>query len=149
MRDADEPLREELQKLQEEAAERATAWSKLAERRRRLHYGIGIPAVLLASLAGAAALGDLSHVLAGLCALAAAALTGLQTFLRPDSGAIRAREQAVGWEEIDDDARFLSDVDFTALTSEQRRDRIEDLRMRTRALRREVIKGPAGTEPTP
>jgi hypothetical protein len=148
MQDAEQLLRDELEKLREEAAGRARGWSELARRRRRLHYGIGIPAVALASLAGAAALSDLSRVLAGICALGAAVLTSLQTFLRPDASAIWATEQAVGWREIDDDARLLLDVDFPALTSEQRRERFDGLRLRARALQREVVdKSRTGTEP--
>jgi hypothetical protein len=146
--DTDELLRNELKRLRGDAAIRANAWSELARRRRRLHYAIGIPAVLLAGIAGATALSDLSHILAGIFALVAAALTSLQTFLRPDAKAILAAEQAVGWREIGDDTRLLLDVDFATLGSEQRRARLDALRSRTLALQREAVeRSSTGTEP--
>lgn len=147
MQDPDQPLRNELAKLLEEAADRENSWGELARRRRRLHYGIGIPSVVLAGLAGAAALAELSPVLAGVSALTAAVLTGLQTFLQPDASAIRARTQSIGWYEIHTEARILLDLDFASLASGQRRARFDSLQARARALRRGVTNNPAGTEP--
>jgi hypothetical protein len=146
---ADDPLQAEVAKLLALAAERARAWDELARRRRGLHYGIGVPAVVLAALAGAAALAELSSVIAGLCALAAAVLTGLQTFLRPDAGAVRAREQAIGWREIEDDTRILLEIDYAHLEGDRRRTRFDDLHAKARALQRATAKGPAGTSPRP
>lgn len=53
---------------------------------RRLNYFLGIPSVVLGATAGASIvsdLGDNSKLAAGMCALLAAALTALNTFLNP------------------------------------------------------------------
>lgn len=146
---AHDPLDTEVAKLLTQAGERARAWDKLARRRRRLHYGIGVPAVVLAALAGAAALSELSPGVAGGCALAAAVLTALQTFLRPDAGAVRARDQAVGWSEIEHDTRLLLVVDYEHLDIHERRTRFDALHNKARALQRLTAKSPAGTQPSP
>ncbi|KPM50907.1 hypothetical protein CcI49_08940 [Frankia sp. CcI49] len=143
----DGPLRAQLENLRRDAAERVQAWSRLADRRRRLHYGVGVPAAILASLAGAATLAELYPVLAGFGALISGVLATIQTFLQPDVGAVRAREQAIGWREIREDVSVLLEVDFSLLSSTDRRDQFEQLRERAQLLARTTAASPAGTSP--
>jgi hypothetical protein len=142
----DDPLRSQVALLLEVATARTGVWDALATRRRRLHYGLGVPAVVLAAIAGATTLAQLSPLVSGVCALLSGILTALQTFLRPDAGAVRAREQAVGWAEISEDARLLLAVDYPTLGSDKRRQRYDELRERARGLQRSVVKSPTGTE---
>ncbi|MBE3204101.1 hypothetical protein [Parafrankia sp. CH37] len=143
----DGPLRTQLENLRRDAAERVQVWSRLADRRRRLHYGVGVPAAILASLAGAATLAELFPVLAGFGALISGVLATIQTFLQPDVGAVRAREQAIGWREIREDVSVLLEVDFSRLSSTDRRDQFEQLRERAQLLQRTTAASPAGTSP--
>jgi hypothetical protein len=141
-----DPLKSQVSLLAEVAADRAAAWSALATRRRRLHFGLGVPAVVLAAVAGATTLAERSPLVSGVCALLSAILAGLQTFLRPDAGAVRAREQAIGWSEVADDAHLLVAIDYPTLDGGQRRQRYDELRERARGLRRSTAKSPNGTE---
>ena len=52
----------------------------------KFHLWIGIPMVLLSSVAGASALSqfDPTHIIAGLCSILVVALSGVMTFLNPN-----------------------------------------------------------------
>jgi hypothetical protein len=72
-----------------------SAYYLTAEKLRRRHYLLGIPAVLLSSIAGTAIFADLGsgewslpiRLMAASVSILAAVLAGLQTFLRPSQAA--------------------------------------------------------------
>jgi hypothetical protein len=92
----------------------------LADKWSRVQYGLGIPSVALAAVAGTSALSDFDHsnVVAGIFALAAAVLTALLTWLNPQelsqrhghaaqaflSLSLRARRLARRLDSVDDES---------------------------------------------
>lgn len=77
----------------------------------RRHYLLGIPATVLAAVAGATLIK--SHPeLASVCALAASLLTGLMTFLKPNERAAMHRAAAGQFLALRNDARFFREVEL-------------------------------------
>lgn len=89
-------LREELEEVRDFAERRSFAHAERLAVWRRMHLGLGVPAVAFAAIAGTSALAgfDHSNVIAGVLALIVAVLTGLLTFLRPEQ-ATQEHERAV------------------------------------------------------
>ena len=89
----------------------AAAQRSVSEHWHRLHYCIGIPATVIAALAGAAALSQLAGpILAGALGLTAAVLTGLLSFLNPSERASRASDAVRSYVELEGDAAYFSNL---------------------------------------
>jgi hypothetical protein len=79
----------------------------------RLYFVVGLPAAVLAAIAGATALASTAdHVVAGVIALIAAGLTAAATFL--DSGTRRSAHEnlAAAWQALANDLHVSSTVDI-------------------------------------
>jgi hypothetical protein len=112
----------------------AAGWST------RLHYTVGVPAIVFGTIAGTAALAEASPVVAGAAALASAALSGIQTFVGTERRAARQRESAAAYFELRDETRRFRKLDFAGLTPARRRERLQELADRLADLNRS---GPA------
>jgi hypothetical protein len=72
--------------MRDDAKQLADATGRAARRWRRLHYGLGGPAAVIAAVAGVSAVQN-DATLAGISAIASAVLTSLMTWLNPGSTA--------------------------------------------------------------
>ena len=82
-----------------------TKWhEKVAGRNRRIRYGLGIPAALLAAVAGSAAVADWSRLLTAVAAFAAAALSTTLGFIKPEEGRVRHAQLRADWELLEGSA---------------------------------------------
>jgi hypothetical protein len=77
------------------------------------HYWIGVPTTLLAATAGASALSHETTV-AGVIAIAVAALTALSTFLNPSKRAQQHQSAGAAFNEVRSGARILREIDLEA-----------------------------------
>ena len=108
------PLDESRQRLRD-AAQDALGWAPVtalahraaADYWTRIHYALGLPAVVLSAVAGTSALAEFdgSNVIAGALALIVAALTGLSTFLNPQKNAQDHQRAARRYDALDTRAR--------------------------------------------
>jgi hypothetical protein len=77
-----------IEEFRDRCAPAAERYERLGALWGRLHVSLGLPAAVLAAVAGVAALGDFSKTVSGVVALSAAALSATTTFL---GGADRQR----------------------------------------------------------
>jgi hypothetical protein len=77
-----------IEEFRDRCAPAAERYERLADLWGRLHVALGLPAAILAAVAGVAALADFSKTISGVVALCAAALSATTTFL---GGADRQR----------------------------------------------------------
>jgi hypothetical protein len=120
--DAKTVLSNKLVELGENACTSADAYGKWRRRYERLNYFLGVPATVLAAVAGATAFAEnVPKVLVGLCAAGAAALTGVQTVIRPDSRGKYNQAQQLTLMRIAHDASTLREIRLDSLN----RDRLE------------------------
>jgi len=84
----------------------ATIWG-------RVHYWIGVPAAVLATIAGASALSqfDNHNVVAGVLSLGAAALSAISTFLNPNAKAQAHANAGNRYNAVRNQARVFYQID--------------------------------------
>jgi hypothetical protein len=88
------PLYDKLDELEGQALHAAERYARRRRRRTLLHWALGLPAIVVAGVAAGGVLtGRLSDLAIASCAIAAAVLTALQTFVRPDRAALFAHTQ--------------------------------------------------------
>jgi hypothetical protein len=118
----------------------ALDWSERCQREStlfsRLHYGIGIPAIVLSAVAGAVAVSKSAPLVAGICALAVTTLTGLQSFVHADRRRVSDRLLATDFRQLADDARVAREIDLVSMNADQQRGRLDDLRTRRNEIER-------------
>ncbi|GAB2655133.1 hypothetical protein [Nocardia goodfellowii] len=105
-----EPPRSEMDALLKVVAEadlRSVDYRNLSKHWRQAYFFLGLPAAILAAVAGAAGLsGEEFRVAAGLVALTASGLSAAATFLNSDDKAVNATALSAAWQELADDARM-------------------------------------------
>jgi hypothetical protein len=109
---------------------RASAWS-------RLYFVIGLPAAILAAVAGATALASTTgRVAAGIIALVAAALTTAATFLDSSTRQTSYENLAAGWQVVANDAelKLVVDIENDDWLVQDSRTQLQDLANRQRKL---------------
>lgn len=86
--------------------EAASFWSKV-------HLYIGIPAAILAAIAGASALSqfDYSNIIAGILAIVVAALTAVTTFLNPNEKANSHHNAGINYNSLKTRTRIFHEID--------------------------------------
>lgn len=87
----------------------------------RFHYIIGIPMVLLSSVAGAAALVhfDPTHVIAGILSIIVAALSAIATFLNPNEKVSVHLNSGNSYDSLMNKVRIFREIDCWRDESEQ------------------------------
>lgn len=114
----------------EVAGGRARAWS-------RLYFSVGLPAAILAAVAGATALASTAgRVPAGIIALVSAGLTAAATFLDSATRQTSYENLAAGWQVLAVDAGLNLDVDAEndEWLQKEARVKLQDLAYRERKL---------------
>jgi hypothetical protein len=107
------PVSNELHDIRRRAQERASHEQRWAKWWSRLYFLVGLPAAILAAIAGAVALASTTNrVAAGVIALISAGLTAAATFL--DSGTRRGAHEnlAAAWQVLGNDAHIRSTIDI-------------------------------------
>lgn len=106
--------------LESKARLDAGGYGRWRYRYERLYYLLGVPATALAAVAGATAFADNpSNAVVGSCAVGAAALTGIQTVVRPDRRAKFNQSQQFVMARLAEDASILAMCRSRALSVEQ------------------------------
>jgi hypothetical protein len=140
-------LAAEFQHIEEDAEQRRDHCFRKNTHYTWLHYGLGVPAVVLSAIAGAAALQEAAPELIASFAIALVLLTGLQTFLNP---AVRTqyRDNAIDYERLRDDAKIARELDLPSMDDEKARAQLNVLRSRRYELmKRSGGSSGAGTAP--
>ncbi|MGZ4268974.1 MAG: SLATT domain-containing protein [Solirubrobacteraceae bacterium] len=103
---------------------------------RRLHFWIGVPAVCFAAIASAAVITDWSSAVAGVCALVAAVLTAVQTFVNPERQAVEHNAQGAEYRDLQKDAHRFRTVGMLSMSMEMQRQKFDELCRRQTDLNR-------------
>lgn len=120
-------LSREAKRLEEDATYSSKGHFNAEDTWVRRNYWLGVPATVLAALAGATLFK--SHPeLASLCALAASLLTGLMTFLKPNERAAMHRAAGGQFLALRNNARFFREIELLQT------DRLNELPDRLKAL---------------
>lgn len=126
-----QPIRDELNRIEESATFSAQAQFEQAKYWRAVNLTLGVPAALLAAIAGATALASTTgRVVAGIIALAAAGLSAIATTL---NAAQRTEQgQAAGnlYLALQSDARIARETDLPHQSFEEARAALSELRVR-------------------
>jgi hypothetical protein len=134
LRDA---VREELSQISNRAAKAAQLSRRKARFWSRVYFTVGLPAAILAAVAGATALASSGlAVLAGSIALVSAGLTAAATFLDSATRQTSNNNLAAGWQVLANDARMklVVDVDNDDWLIREAHECLEDLANRERKL---------------
>jgi hypothetical protein len=104
-------LRREAERIEEDATYSSKSHFNAEGRWEQRQYWLGVPATTLSAIAGATLIRSQPE-LASVCALAAALLTGLMTFLKPNERAALHRAAAAQFLALRNDARFFREIDL-------------------------------------
>jgi hypothetical protein len=98
-----------LDRLAAEAVNGAAWHEHAANRWARIYFTLGLPAAILAAIAGATALASsTSRIVAGIIALVSAGLTAAATFLDSSNSQRRHRDLAAAWSMLDRDVALVA-----------------------------------------
>lgn len=86
-----------------------------------IHLWIGVPAAILAAIAGASALSqfDYHNVIAGVLSIMVAALTAVATFLNPNEKANMHQVAGNNYNSLRNRARIFSEIEIENITDEK------------------------------
>lgn len=125
------PIKEELKTLEESAMFSSQSQFEQAKFWRGVNILLGVPAAVLAAIAGATGLASVSNrVSAAYLALAAAGLGALVTALNTDRRTTQAHSAANAYLEVQTGARQLREVDLDVIDYEEARTRLQELTAR-------------------
>ena len=130
-------VREELSQISDRAAKTAKVCRRKARFWSRVYFTVGLPAAILAAVAGATALASPGLALfAGSVALASAGLTAAASFLDSATRQTSYNNLAAGWQVLANDARMklIVDVDNDDWLLREARECLENLANRERKL---------------
>jgi hypothetical protein len=130
-------VREELSQISDRALKAAKVCRSKARFWSRVYFIVGLPAAILAAVAGATALASPGlAVFAGSIALVSAGLTAAATFLDSATRQTSANNLAAGWQVLANDAhmKLIVDVDDDDWLVVHARDFLENLANRERKL---------------
>lgn len=120
-------LRREAERLEEDATYSSKGHFNAENTWVRRNYWLGIPATVLAAVAGATLIKSQPE-LASICTLLASLLTGLMTFLKPNERAAMHRAAAGQFLALRNDTRFFREIELLQM------DRLNELTNRLKAL---------------
>ncbi len=112
------PIERELRRIEEDALFSAKRHFNAQGFWNLVHYGIGIPTVVLAAVAGATA-STHHESAASLTALTAAVLAGLSTFLNPNKRAVEHGQVGNRYLSLRNRSRIVREIDLIAETDEK------------------------------
>ena len=118
---------EELRQLLDEVLYSEKTHFAAAERLQRYHYLLGIISTVLAALASASIVSDASDVAGGLLALAAAVVSAILTFTKPESSAAQHLASGRQLGSLRVEARHAHQLDLPALPRDEMRSVIRQL----------------------
>ena len=110
-------IRSELERVEEDSIHSGKAHFNASDRWGRYHLALGIPALLITTLAGTAFLQDRPNIAGGISMLAAI-LTALLTFLKPSERALSHKSSGDQYLALRNDARVLRTVRINASCDE-------------------------------
>lgn len=129
------PVREELERIEEAARYSAQSQFSSAKFWRGLNLALGVPAAVLAAVAGATGLADTTSAhTAALIALVAAGLTAVMTTLNAAQRAEQSRVSASAYLTLQSDARIARTIDVPHLAGDEARRRLAELSDRRTAI---------------
>ena len=101
----------EARRIEEDAEHSAKGHFNAAERWGHYHLGIGLPAAVLAAIAGGTAFGDMPEV-AGILAILSTALTTVLTFLKPSEHAENHKAVAGQYLALRNQTRIFREIEL-------------------------------------
>jgi len=109
-----------------------------------IHFWIGIPAVILAAIAGASALSqfDNHNIVAGILAIIVAALTAVATFLNPNEKAIAHHYAGNQYISLRNNVRILYDIDLDLIDEKESLGELKDLNRQRNELNQKLLQIP-------
>ena len=128
-------VQEELHRIEEDCTHTGKSHFEAASRWGSYHYWLGIPAVGIGAIAGAAFFRDYPDV-GGALALLAALLTALQTFLKPADHAAKHKAAGDGYLALKNDARVYRTVRLPTADEADAPNALDDLNQRRNELNR-------------
>jgi len=125
---ADKGIADELSRVAEAASHSSQTQFSSAKFWRGLNLALGVPAAVLAAIAGTTVLADTSNAKTGaVIALIAAALTAVMTTLNAAQRAEQSRVSANAYLALVGDARILRTIDLAELERDEARKRLAAL----------------------
>lgn len=107
--DLKDRVRNELERIEEDCIHSGKAHFNAGDRWNRYHMFLGVPAVILSALAGAAFFKDYPEI-AGIMSSVVAILTALMTFLKPSERAASHKSSGDQYLTLRNDARVLRTI---------------------------------------
>jgi len=109
-----EKILNEVKRIQEDCLYSEKGHFNAAQRWGNIHLWLGIPAVILAAIAGASALSqfDNHNIIAGILAIIVSALSAVATFLNPNEKANNHHYAGNQYKNLRNSARILSEIDI-------------------------------------
>ena len=109
--DLRDSLATEASRIEEDCIYSARGHFEAAASWRRVHYGIGVPATVLAAVAGGSAVAE-NLSLAAICSLVVAALSALAVFLNPSDRSHQHHAAGTRFNEVRNRARVFREIDL-------------------------------------
>jgi len=111
-------VRKELERIEEDCIHSGKAHFNAHERWSRYHYWLGIPSVILSSVAGLAFFKDYPEI-GGAIASVVAVLTALATFLKPFERAVEHKSSGDQYLSLRNDARVFREIRLESACDDQ------------------------------
>jgi len=112
MKDLTPKLDTEARRIEEDSEHSAKGHFNAADRWSRYHLAVGLPAAILAAIAGGTAFNDMPE-LAGSLAILSTALTTILTFLKPSERAENHKSVAGQYLALRNQTRIFREIDLT------------------------------------
>lgn len=112
-------LSAESERIQEDAQYSARAHFEAAALWSRAHYWIGVPAAVLAAIAGASAIADRAEI-AGIVGILVTALSALAVFLNPSDRSNQHHSAGARFSEVKNLARVFREIELRTTDDPQR-----------------------------
>jgi hypothetical protein len=132
----------EAKRIEEDSIHSAKGHYNAAAFWRKFNLIIGLPATIMATVAGASSLGEFNNhaFIAAVLALLVAALSAVTTFINPNEKAISHSKSGNLYNALKNDTRIFREIDFTHLSETEIRAMLHKLNDRRNDLN---IKSPA------
>jgi hypothetical protein len=120
---------DELARIEEDTLHSAKGHFEAGEEWRKWNLRLGLPAAVLAALAGVSALStfDRHNVVAGVLALIVAAMTGAATFLNPSDRATQHHSFGTAYSAVRNDTRIAANIESASLSEAELTERVKEL----------------------
>lgn len=124
-----ENIKKECLRIEEDAIHSSKGHYNASDFLKKIHYGIGIPTVILSAWAGVDVFNNNAN-LAGYLTFLATALATLQTFINADNKAIKHKNSGDEFNSLKNQTRIMREIEINTLSEKEIIEKIKSLSKR-------------------